>query len=103
MIARCLTNEKYSRPVFYGAMVCEGIVACVWALAGIAAFPEGYIGLKAMLDQGGPGLVVNHIATSYLGVFGGVMAILDVAIFPITSGDTAFRSLRLTIMDAFNI
>ena len=103
MIARCLTNEKYARPVFYGAMVCEGIVASVWALAGIAAFPEGYIGLKAMLDQGGPGLVVNHIATSYLGVFGGVMAILAVAIFPITSGDTAFRSLRLTIMDAFNI
>ena len=56
-----------------------------------------------MLAQGGPGLVVNHIATSYLGVFGGIMAILAVAIFPITSGDTAFRSLRLTIMDAFNI
>ena len=103
MIARCLTNEKYARPVFYGAMVCEGIVACVWAMAGIAAFPEGYVGLQAMLAQGGPGLVVNHIATSYLGVFGGVMAILAVAVFPITSGDTAFRSLRLTIMDAFNI
>lgn len=103
MIARCLTNEKYARPVFYGAMVCEGIVACVWAMAGIAAFPEGYVGLQAMLAQGGPGLVVNHIATTYLGVFGGVMAILAVAVFPITSGDTAFRSLRLTIMDAFNI
>ena len=103
MIARCLTNEKYARPVFYGAMMCEGIVACVWALAGISAFPGGYVELKAMLAQGGPGLVVNHIATSYLGVFGGIMAILAVAIFPITSGDTAFRSLRLTIMDAFNI
>ncbi|ART82007.1 carbon starvation protein A [Oceanisphaera profunda] len=103
MIARCLTNEKYARPVFYGAMMCEGIVACVWALAGIAAFPGGYVELKAMLAQGGPGLVVNHIATGYLGVVGGVMAILAVAIFPITSGDTAFRSLRLTIMDAFNI
>lgn len=103
MIARCLTNEKYARPVFYGAMMCEGIVACVWALAGIAAFPGGYVELKAMLDVGGPGHVVNHIATGYLGVFGGVMAILAVAIFPITSGDTAFRSLRLTITDAFNI
>ena len=103
MIARCITNEKYARPVFYGAMMCEGIVACVWALAGIAAFPGGYVELKDMLDLGGPGLVVNHIATSYLGVFGGVMAILAVAIFPITSGDTAFRSLRLTITDAFKI
>ncbi|WP_319782366.1 carbon starvation protein A [Oceanisphaera sp. IT1-181] len=103
MIARCLTNEKYARPVFYGAMMCEGIVACVWALAGIAAFPGGYVELKGMLDAGGPGLVVNHIATGYLGVVGGVMAILAVAVFPITSGDTAFRSLRLTIMDAFKI
>lgn len=103
MIARCLTNEKYARPVFYGAMMCEGIVACVWALAGIAAFPGGYAELKGILDLGGPGLVVNHIATSYLGAFGGVMAILTVAIFPITSGDTAFRSLRLTLTDAFNI
>ncbi|WP_342805554.1 carbon starvation CstA family protein [Alteromonas sp. M12] len=103
IMARCLTNEKYVRPVYYGAMMCEGIVACVWALAGIAAFPEGYAGLKAMLDAGGPGLVVNHIANSYLGVFGGIMAIVAVAVFPITSGDTAFRSLRLTIVDAFDI
>jgi carbon starvation protein CstA len=103
IIARCLTNEKYVRPVYYGAMVCEGAVACVWALAGIAAFPEGYAGLKDMLNIGGPGLVVNHIAGSYLGVFGGIVAIIAVAVFPITSGDTAFRSLRLTIVDAFNI
>ena len=103
MIARCLTNEKYARPVFFGAMMCEGIVACVWALAGIAAFPGGYAELKGILDLGGPGLVVSHIATGYLGAFGGIMAILAVAIFPVTSGDTAFRSLRLTITDAFNI
>lgn len=103
MIARCLTNEKYARPAFYGAMMCEGIVACVWAMAGIAAFPGGYAELKGILDMGGPGLVVSQIATGYLGAFGGVMAILAVAIFPITSGDTAFRSLRLTITDAFSI
>ncbi|MEH6711333.1 MAG: carbon starvation CstA family protein [Paraglaciecola polaris] len=103
IIARCLTNEKYVRPVYYGAMVCEGVVACVWALAGIAAFPEGYAGLKDLLALGGPGLVVNHVANSYLGVLGGIMAIFAVAVFPITSGDTAFRSLRLTVVDAFNI
>ncbi|MBV7317195.1 carbon starvation protein A [Shewanella sp. NIFS-20-20] len=103
IMARCLTNEKYVRPVYYGAMMSEGIVACVWATAGIAAFPGGYVELKQILDQGGPGLVVNQVATSYLGVMGGVMAIIAVAVFPITSGDTAFRSLRLTIIDAFNI
>ena len=103
IMARCLTSEKYVRPVYYGAMMSEGIVACVWALAGIAAFPGGYAELQQLLNQGGPGLVVNHVATSYLGALGGIMAIVSVAIFPITSGDTAFRSLRLTIVDAFNI
>lgn len=103
IMARCLTSEKYVRPVYYGAMISEGLVGCVWALAGIAAFPGGYAELKAVLDQGGPGLVVNQVATGYLGSIGGVMAIIAVAVFPITSGDTAFRSLRLTIIDAFNI
>jgi carbon starvation protein CstA len=103
IMARCLTNEKYVRPVYYGAMISEGIVGCVWALAGIAAFPDGYAGLKALLDSGGPGLVVNHVANTYLGTIGGIMSIIAVAVFPITSGDTAFRSLRLTIVDAFNI
>ncbi|WP_076410532.1 carbon starvation protein A [Shewanella sp. UCD-KL12] len=103
IMARCLTNEKYVRPVYYGAMMSEGIVACVWAMAGIAAFPGGYVELKEILDQGGPGMVVNQVATTYLGVAGGIMAIIAVAIFPITSGDTAFRSLRLTIIDAFKI
>ena len=103
IIARCLTNEKHVRPVYFGAMLAEGVVAVVWALAGIAAFPGGYAELKSVLDQGGPGLVVNQVATSYLGSFGGIMAILAVAVFPITSGDTAFRSLRLTIVDAFKI
>lgn len=103
IMARCLTNEKYARPVFYGAMLCEGVVACVWALAGIAAFPDGYSELKSILDQGGPGLVVKQISTTYLGSIGGVLAVLAVAVFPITSGDTSFRSLRLTIIDAFKI
>ncbi|GAB3094083.1 carbon starvation protein A [Aestuariicella hydrocarbonica] len=103
IMARCLTNEKYVRPIYYGAMVSEGLVACVWATAGIAAFPGGYDELKSILDQGGPGLVVNQVTSTYLGAIGGIMAIIAVAIFPITSGDTAFRSLRLTIIDAFNI
>ncbi|WP_417335813.1 carbon starvation protein A [Halobacteriovorax marinus] len=103
IIARCLTNEKYIRPVYYGAMLAEGVVAAVWALAGISAFPGGYVELKSVIALGGPGLVVNKVATSYLGTIGGVMAILAVAVFPITSGDTAFRSLRLTIIDAFKV
>ncbi|NMB71119.1 MAG: carbon starvation protein A, partial [Bacteroidales bacterium] len=38
LMARCLTNEKLGRRVFYGAMVAEGIVALIWAAAGMAFF-----------------------------------------------------------------
>ncbi len=103
IMARCLNNEKYVRPVYYGAMMSEGLVGCVWAIAGMAAFPGGYEQLQSILAQGGPGLVVKEVASTYLGVLGGIVAIIAVAIFPITSGDTAFRALRLTIVDAFNI
>ena len=35
LMARCLKNEKLGRPVFYGAMILEGIIAMIWAAAAI--------------------------------------------------------------------
>ena len=46
---------------------------------------------------------MHEIAVTLLGGIGGVLAILGVIACPITSGDTAFRSARLTIADWFNI
>jgi carbon starvation protein CstA len=102
MMARCLQNEKQGRRVFYGAMIAEGIIALIWA-AGAIAFFQGTGGLAAALAKGGPGAVVHTISTSVLGVFGGILAMLGVIACPITSGDTAFRSARLTIADSFNL
>lgn len=97
LMARCMANEKYARPVFYGAMVSEGIVALIWATAAIAYFggPEG---LNAAADAGKtPAVMVNEICNSWLGRVGAVLAILGVVACPITSGDTAFRSMRLIV------
>lgn len=30
LMARCMTSERHGRPVFYGAMITEGIVALIW-------------------------------------------------------------------------
>ncbi len=102
MMARCVTNEKYGRKVFYGAMIAEGIIALIWAAAAIAFF-NGSEGLAAAMANGGPGAVVHTVSTSILGVVGGLLAVLGVIACPITSGDTAFRSARLTIADALNL
>ncbi|MBM6690806.1 carbon starvation protein A [Fusobacterium mortiferum] len=101
MMARCLGNEKQGRRVFYGAMISEGIVALIWAAAAMSFF-GGTPGLGEALGQGGAAVVVNRISNSVLGKVGGALAILGVVACPITSGDTAFRSARLTIADAIS-
>lgn len=98
MMARCLQNEKEGRKVFYGAMISEGIVALVWAAAAMSFF-GGTPGLGEALGHGGAAVVVNRISNTVLGKVGGALALLGVVACPITSGDTAFRSARLTIAD----
>ncbi|MGE4318776.1 MAG: carbon starvation protein A [Deferribacterales bacterium] len=102
LMARCLKNEKYGRPVFYGAMIGEGAIALVWATLGMS-FYHGSAELGAALAQGGPAYVVNQVSTTLLGHFGGILAIIGVVILPITSGDTAFRSARLIIADMLKL
>lgn len=102
MMARCITSEKQGRSIFYGAMVAEGIVALIWAAAAIAFFGSTNELGAQMAANGGQGWVVKTISTSLLGKVGGVLAILGVIACPITSGDTAFRSARLTIADFLN-
>ncbi len=98
LMARCLGNERHGRGVFYGAMICEGIVALIWATVGMSFFGSTE-GLDKILADGGPAHVVNHVSTTLLGTFGGFLAILGVVLLPVTSGDTAFRATRLIIAD----
>ncbi len=103
MMARCLPTERYGHRVFYGAMIAEGVVALIWAAVAMAFFPNGLDGLNTALEQGGAGLVVNEVCSGLLGPFGGLLAILGVIACPITSGDTAFRGVRLIFADATNL
>ncbi|MCH5238119.1 MAG: carbon starvation protein A, partial [Muribaculaceae bacterium] len=102
MMARCLKNEKHARPIFYGAMVAEGIVALIWAAAAVA-FTGGYDGLQNYLGTGSPAVLVDNLSKSWLGTFGGILAILGVIAAPITSGDTALRSARLIASDFLSV
>lgn len=103
MMARCLKNEKLARPVFYGAMVAEGLVALIWAAATIT-FMESYENLANYIGQGHTaGDVVKTISVDWLGVGGGILALLGVVAAPITTGDTALRSARLMASDFMHI
>ena len=101
IMARCLRDERLGRPVFYGAMVSEGIIALIWAAAGVA-FYNGTGGLLEALGNG-QSSVVYEICFKLLGPVGAVIAMIGVIACPISSADTAYRSARLTLADWFKI
>jgi carbon starvation protein CstA len=99
-MARCMTNEKQGRPIFFGAMVTEGIVALIWAAIAMSFYGGvGELNEVMTLQKGNAAYLVNEISNSLLGQVGGVLALLGVVAAPITSGDTAFRSARIIIAD----
>lgn len=97
LMTRCLKNEKYARPIFYGSMITEGIVALIWAAAATYFFQKNGMGESNAV------VVVDSITKGWLGTIGGVLAMLGVIAAPITSGDTAFRSARLIIADFLHL
>lgn len=104
MMARCITNERQGRPVFFGAMISEGIIALIWAAIGMA-FWNGVGGLSDALAVHGNNAAwaVDVITHTTLGSVGAVLALLGVVVAPITSGDTAFRCARLIAADFLHL
>lgn len=103
LMARCIKSEKLGRPVFYGSMITEGLVALVWAaVSSYFFFDGGAAEVGSDLSAAAP-TVVTKVSQSWLGILGGILAILGVVAAPITSGDTAFRSARLIIADFLHL
>ena len=108
LMARCVKSERMGRPIFYGAMITEGIVALIWATVAMYFFYDqptpGYEqvagGAAAINDAPS---IVNKMCNEWLGIAGGILALLGVVAAPITSGDTAFRSARLIIADFLHL
>ncbi len=102
LMARCLKNERMGRPVFFGAMITEGVVALIWAAVSSYFFFDGGMQECGLQSASAP-QVVTAISKHWLGVVGSILAILGVVAAPITSGDTALRGARLNIAEFLHI
>ncbi len=105
LMARCMKSERQGHFVFYGAMVCEGVIALIWAAAGCSIYEvTGGLstGLQAALANG-QSAAIYDVCVKTMGGVGVALAMLGVIACPITSGDTAFRSARLVISDWFKL
>lgn len=110
LMARCMSSERKGRPIFYGAMITEGVVALVWATVSMWFFYDapvpGYSQIAGAAATGyhtSAPMVVSLVCNDWLGALGGVLAMLGVVAAPITSGDTAFRSARLIVAQAIRL
>lgn len=105
LMARCMKSEKQGHFVFYGAMVCEGVIALIWAAAGCSLYEvTGGLntGLSAILANG-QSAAIYDVCQKTMGGVGIALAMIGVIVCPITSGDTAFRSARLVLADWFQL
>ncbi|MBO4671248.1 MAG: carbon starvation protein A [Bacteroidales bacterium] len=102
LMARCLKNERMGRPIFFGAMITEGIVALIWAAVSSWFFFDGGMAECGLQGASAP-QVVTAVSKHWLGIVGSILAILGVVAAPITSGDTALRGARLNIADFLHI
>lgn len=101
LISRSVTSEKEGRVTFYDMMILEGFIAMVWAAGAMIVYRNTSLGITPANTSAT--LMIGEIARFFLGGFGSIFAIIGVIVLPITSGDTALRSLRLIIAERFNI
>ena len=98
IVARTMKHEREARVTYYGMMIAEGVIAMIWAAAGLAiynTFPE--------LMASKPALALKAATEHFLGSGIGIITIVSVIILAITSGDTALRSLRLTLAEYVHV
>ena len=105
LMARCMKSEKQGHFVFYGAMVCEGVIALIWAAAGCALYTitDGKMAGLAEALAAGQSAAIYDVCAKTMGGVGIALAMIGVVICPVTSGDTAFRSARLVLADWFHM
>ena len=101
LISRTVSDEREGRTTFYNMMILEGFIAMVWAAAAMGTVNAGLATNDMLHDL--PTVVVGIVAKDMLGSVGGIIAIIGVIVLPVTSGDTALRSLRIMIMETFRI
>lgn len=98
IIARTMKSEREAYSSFYGMMIAEGLIAMVWAAGAMAIYnlsPE-LMGMK-------PQDVLPQITQHFLGGGMGMVTLLAVVVLAITSGDTALRSLRLSLAEMCHV
>jgi carbon starvation protein CstA len=94
IVARTIKSEKQAFGVFFGMMTLEGAIAMVWAAGALAIYNK----FPALIGTN-PNGVLAKITQTFLHSGLSTVVVISVIVLAITSGDTAMRSLRLSLAE----
>ena len=81
-------------------MMCfESVIMMIWALGAMSVYNLNLVDSNLI----GSANVVNIIASNYAPYNLGAVVALAVLLLPLTSGDTALRSIRMMVAEALNL
>lgn len=99
IVSRTIQHEREGRTIFFGMMCLESLIAMIWAAGAMAVYnlqlvPPEHIGRVHVL---------NVITKTFVPYIITLIVTATIVILPITSGDTALRSLRLALTEALQM
>lgn len=100
LVSRSVSSEKEGKVTFFNTMLAEGFIAMIWAAAAMIvmnANPSQTVQAAEVIPM------INSISQYFLGKGGAIILLISVVVLPLTSADSALKSLRLILAERFNI
>ena len=95
IVSRTIQHEKQVKDVSFNMMIVEGFIAMCWAAGAMVVYNRG-------LAEADPRVALTTAGTickTLLGPVGGTLGMISIIALAITSGDTALRSLRISLAE----
>ena len=99
IISRTIADEKSGKKIFYGMMCIESLITMIWAAGAMHVYSHNLVAKNLI----GTVNVLNTIADTFVIPNLTFLVTIAIVVLPITSGDTAFRGLRMIIAEAINL
>ncbi len=99
IISRTISSEKSGKKIFYGMMCIESLITMIWAAGAMHVYYHNLV----PSDLIGTVNVLNIISETFVAPALSFIVTIAIIVLPITSGDTAFRGLRMIVAESLNM
>ena len=99
IVSRTIASERTGKKIFYGMMCLESLITMIWAAGAMHVYSHNLVPQNLI----GTVNVLNIVSDTFVTPVLTFVVTIAIVILPITSGDTAFRGLRMILAETLNI